>query len=139
MSDDLISKFIRPAGTPSGAGSSTASKTSPAGGEGRDDAARPFMLDLVLADGSRHAFPYAHLLRIRYDPSTGIELFFPAHTVTVRGRSLEPLYEDLIAQGVARVVAVGERYDIGDTIAESGRPAVSRIDVFKVTAHEDAS
>jgi hypothetical protein len=139
VSDDLISKFIRPAGVPSRVGKATANETCPAGDEGRDFAARPFMLDLVMLDGSRHAFPYAHLLRAHLDPSCCIELFFATHTVAIRGRSLESLYEELVAYAVPRVVAVGERYDAGEGKQGAEQPVVHRIDVQRVGLGADDS
>lgn len=140
MQDDLIGKFIKPPANASGKGETIErGGAARAGGDEREYGPRPYMLDLVTVGGTRHAFPYAHLLRICYDPSTGIELFFATHTVTLRGRSLDPLYEELIAHAVPQVVAVGERHDVGAAHGSATQPIVNVIHVQKTSGDGEAT
>lgn len=138
MREDLIGKFIRPdAPAPPEQAKGRGHDVLRGGGAGNDYAPRPFMIDLLPVGGSRHAFPYAQLLRVHYEPGAGIELFFATHNVTIRGRSLDPLYEGIIAQAVGQVVAVGERHDPGND--EHGGPLVHAIVVCKSSGGDAAA
>ena len=84
------------------------------------------MLDLVLTGGNRAAFPYSTLLKIEFDPSSGIRLHYPMETVKVEGHRLGDLYRALTQHRVPSIKATGERadWDAGD-----GSPVVTRISV----------
>ena len=92
---------------------------------------RPPMLDLELVGGKRFAFPY-HDLRATYDPGSGIRLHFSTHTVILRGRSLGPLFDEIVAHAVARIVAVGDRHDDGNGDEADEIPVVRRIIVRQI-------
>ena len=138
MPDDLIGKFLRPTPVAPDQSKVRGDGAPDRSGDGREYSPRPFMLDLMTVDGARHAFPYAHLLRIHYEPASGIELFFATHTVTIRGRSLDALYEELIAHAVPRVIAAGERYDLGERGNGDTQPFVHTINVQKPGALDEA-
>ena len=129
MSDDLIGKFLSASKAAShGVGDGIEGATTPVS----DPPARPYMLDFVTLDGTRHAFPYAHLLRVKYAAGSGIKLWFATHTVTIRGRCLDALFDALAAHTAARVTALSERHDPGQAAEDDERPVVHRVDVRKV-------
>jgi hypothetical protein len=53
--------------------------------------------------GVSHAFAYAHLYAMEYDPAAGIMLQFSQHWVTVRGRNLEGMFRYLCLHRVQTV------------------------------------
>jgi hypothetical protein len=50
---------------------------------------RAIMLELRRKDGSVHAFGYAWLKKVTFDPSDGITLDFSGETVKITGRNLD--------------------------------------------------
>ncbi|MCB9839010.1 MAG: hypothetical protein H6813_06695 [Phycisphaeraceae bacterium] len=84
-------------------------------GDTRDDDRQPVaesyvaMLDLVLTGGNRVALPYTTLLKVEFNPSAGITLFFPMDTVEIKGRNLESLYRSLTQHRVPSIQAASAR------------------------------
>ncbi len=72
------------------------------------------MVDFWGADGVRYALAYSDLHSVILPSTTTIQLRFREHEVTVRGRNLAPVYQDLVAH---RVTAVRE--DDFDVVAET--------------------
>lgn len=90
--DEILNRYLRPHAGENGAR-----------GPLRPAEAHVAMVDLHLGDGRRVALPYATLLKIEFDPSTGITLQFATDVVTVSGRRLEPLYKGLLQHRVQEV------------------------------------
>lgn len=67
------------------------------------DAASPPMVEFRGHDGRCLAVPYVRLLSIELHPERGVSLEFPEHHVTVRGRNLRVLYEQLLGHRVTFV------------------------------------
>ena len=55
------------------------------------------MIKVVTVEEVHHALPYAHLLRVRFDPSLGVRLYVATHTMSICGRRLMPLYQAICA------------------------------------------
>lgn len=70
------------------------------------------MLDLRTLAGEHWAFPYPYLIFSRYDKDT-ISMRFSSHSVIVKGRTLDALYEAFLIQRVESIRAEDRRYDIG--------------------------
>ena len=66
----------------------------------RDVEGRTLMLEVLLKTGNSHAFPYAYLLGVSFDPSIGITLQFTNAKILVRGRNLRSLHQGLLSQRV---------------------------------------
>lgn len=83
-------------------------------------------LTLVLrkANGNCHAFSYAHLYSIEYDPSDGITLTFSQHQVRLCGRHLDDLFRYLCHHRVQRVNETEESFLESP---DEQQPVVSRI------------
>lgn len=66
------------------------------------------LLTLVLrrVTGTCHAFAYAHLYQLDYDPSAGIALHFSRHRVALTGRHLGGLFRYLCDHRVQTVQEV---------------------------------
>jgi hypothetical protein len=68
-------------------------------------------LCFVQADGKRLFLNYAYLIAGEYEPeSNTITLNFSTHTVTLKGRNLENLYESIMLQLQREIVGVESRY-----------------------------
>jgi len=78
-------------------------------------------------NGDSMAFSYPHLLRLRFNPSRAIVLYFSTHTVWLRGRNLEPLFQRLLSFGVTDIEEVSPRYDIPKE--DSNEPVVTQIQI----------
>jgi hypothetical protein len=76
-----------------------------------DPQAAPRMLDLVQRTGNRQALPYAYLVAARLVGNTRVELLFTETLVTLSGRNLLPVYQQLIAQSVWRLEESGTGFD----------------------------
>jgi hypothetical protein len=66
----------------------------------RDVEGRTLMLEVLLRTGNSHAFPYAYLLGVTFDPSIGITLHFTNAKVLLRGRNLRALHQGLLTHRV---------------------------------------
>lgn len=82
------------------------------------------MLDVQLGNGNRVALPYATLLKVTLDPSSGMTLHYPNEEITLRGRRLEALYKAIAQHRVTTVRESGSRHDLID---EGTGPAVTQI------------
>lgn len=60
-------------------------------------------LDFVFRTGDHQAFPYAHLLWLRFDASGTIGLMFAGHRIIIEGRNLGPLYTAILRHDVESV------------------------------------
>jgi hypothetical protein len=68
-------------------------------------------LCFVWPDGKRMFINYAYLVSGQYSPAEGsIVLVFTTHTITLKGTTLEPLFEDLMGQVTRQVVCMDQRY-----------------------------
>lgn len=93
------------------------------------DRAQKAMCEFRLKGGNAVALAYSYLAKAEFDPSRGIVLDFSAHTVTLTGRNLAPVFAGLVAQ---RVAVVTEMDDL-QAEAALGKDAtvVTGIDVTK--------
>ena len=82
------------------------------------------LIDFISKDGNHRAFAYSHLYDITFDPSTGIELHFSDHTVTLSGRRLAECYGQLLRQ---RVVFICEADHAASNLADASEPVITRI------------
>lgn len=82
------------------------------------------MLDLRTLAGEHWAFPYSYLIFAKYDKES-IALRFSSHSVHIKGRTLDALYDAFLIQRVESIRAEDQRYDTG---AES-EPYVFSIEV----------
>ena len=57
---------------------------------------RPPMLELRPQTGERTALAYCHAVQFTMQAPGHLELLFTAHQVTIEGRNLDHLYEDLL-------------------------------------------
>lgn len=71
------------------------------------------MLDLGLRGGDRVGLSYYDLHAARLDPSGAITLEFTSHLVTIRGRNLLALYNNLVTHTVWRINAAETSFDDG--------------------------
>lgn len=85
------------------------------------------MLEFRFLSGNAKALAYSYLIGIDFDPSAGIVLDFSQYRVTVRGRNLGPLFENLAAQRVA-FVRETDGLQAEATVAE-GDTVVTRIEI----------
>lgn len=92
------------------------------------------MLDLVLADRTRIAFPYATLSRVLMDPDRGIVLSFSADEVLVEGTALESLYKAIIQHRCNRIETSSNERNLG--IAIEGSPVVTAIRILGANPDE---
>jgi hypothetical protein len=60
-------------------------------------------VDFILGTGDHWAFPYGHLIWLRFDASGTMLLTFAEHRVTLEGRNLGPLYAGILRHDVACV------------------------------------
>lgn len=61
-------------------------------------------LSLKLKNGNRKTVEYAHRTEMDFDPETGIEMFFTTGVkITIKGKHLEQLYEDLALHKVIEI------------------------------------
>jgi hypothetical protein len=129
MGDDLIAKFVPALRDTRAAASSGHDEGMAVEGDG--GGSRPYvpMIEFVTVEQVHHAFPYAHLLRVRFDPSLGMRLYFSTHTVSICGRRLMPLYQAICAHTTNRVAAVGDRHEA--TSGNTHEPVVIGITVRK--------
>src|SRR5215210_6518460 len=67
-------------------------------------------LNLRFASGEEKAFPYSDLIWSDFNASKGILMHFASHTVMVRGRSLEPLYRQIIQFALTEIVEVSKEH-----------------------------
>lgn len=77
------------------------------------EVARPFHIDFELKGRNHVAMTYGHLLWANFNPSVGIILHFSTHTVTIKGRNLQPLYDGILLHEVPKVKVTPERFDRG--------------------------
>lgn len=63
--------------------------------EARPRSREDIMLDVRLRDGSREAFAYAYLTKIKYTPKDVVRIEFGITVVKIAGRRLARLYEAL--------------------------------------------
>ena len=61
------------------------------------------MLDVRRKTGDRIGLPYTYLTAVTFDPSEGLTLQFSTHTVRIKGRSLQKLYQPLLLHQVSYV------------------------------------
>lgn len=73
------------------------------------------MLDLGLRGGDRVGLSYYDLRTARLDPSDAITLEFSNHLVTIRGRNLLALYNNLLTHTVWRINVADTNFDDGTT------------------------
>lgn len=87
-------------------------QVSPNGGDAKyPTAGNTRNLCFVWPDGKRMFINYAYLVSGEYRPAEGsIVLIFTSHTVTLKGTTLEPLFEDLMGQVTRQVVCMDSRY-----------------------------
>lgn len=86
----------------------------------------PDFIDLVLKGGNRKALKYVHLHWITFSPShrtAPLQLQFATHTVTIQGRNLQRLYENLLKGNVAEISVAAEHL----VSVESVEPLVTEI------------
>lgn len=88
------------------------------------------MLDFVLSDGSRAAYPYAILLRTRYEPEAGIVLEYSNDTIVVRGYALDDLYKAVIQHRASRIEINGDPRGFGQPDGPQG-PVVTAIEILE--------
>lgn len=103
MTDDSArARINRYTSTPaSDAGEASAmSEDYPSYGILRGASAYALMLDLRLRTGDHTALPYAYLDAINFDASGTLNLSFGARTVTVEGRNLRPIFEQLLTHSI---------------------------------------
>lgn len=68
------------------------------------------MVGFTLADGTHVAYPYATLLKARFDPERGIVLSFTTDEVIIEGSGLKAIYTALTQHRVRAVgITAGER------------------------------
>lgn len=91
------------------------------------------MLDLVLADRTRMAFPYATLSRVLMDPDRGIVLSFMADEVLIEGTALENLYKAIIQHRCNRIETSPNERNLSMPI--EGTPMVTGIRILGT--HQD--
>lgn len=72
------------------------------------DRAQKAMCEFRLKSGNAVALAYSYLVKAEFDPSRGIELDFSAHTVTLTGKNLAPVFAGIVAQRVAVVTEVDD-------------------------------
>lgn len=84
---------------------------------------RTLMLELRLRNGDHRALPYAYLLEVSYERSTGIRLRFTGAAVQIRGRNLARLYEGFLTQRVQWV----QEGTAGRDFAPEGAPFISDV------------
>ena len=77
-------------------------------------------------NGTVHAFAYAHLYAVEYDPSAGIALTFTRHRVTLAGRHLGDLFRLFCAH---RVQAVQETDPLHADSLPDDAPVVTALHV----------
>lgn len=79
--------------------------------------------------GTCHAFAYAHLYTLDYDPSVGVVLQFTQHRVTIAGRNLDDLFRYLCLHRVQTV----QEFDalLADTLPAT-TPVVTKLDITTV-------
>jgi len=94
----------------------------------KNDSERQLCLDLVRKNANRLAFPYSHLLWVNYNPSQGIQIHFSTHTVTLAGKNLDAVYEQLLQFTLGSVTEVDEKRHS----CPEGEPVVTKIDVNQV-------
>lgn len=82
------------------------------------------LIDFITRDGNHHALTYSHLYDITFNPSTGIEISFSDHVVTLKGRCLKQGYEQLLRQ---RIVWISEAIESQGRLLGDGQPVVSEI------------
>lgn len=80
-----------------------------------DRGGMPSCLDLRLQDGVRKALPYAYFTEINYDIDNGIEIITTGKRISILGRNLTSLFEQLVAYRVRFVQA-----NIGSDANEDG-------------------
>lgn len=78
-----------------------------------DAGASPRMLDIVFKNGDRVALPYHYLVRARIRGQATIELEFTNCTVTITGRNLMVLFQQLIAHSARRIWESKHQFDEG--------------------------
>tara|TARA_A100000171_G_scaffold42943_1_gene44644 strand:- start:5652 stop:6044 length:393 start_codon:yes stop_codon:yes gene_type:complete len=86
------------------------------------------MLDLVLADRTRMAFPYTTLSRVLMDPDRGIVLSFMADEVLIEGTALESLYKAIIQHRCNRIETSSNERSLNMPI--EGTPVVTGIRIL---------
>lgn len=72
------------------------------------------MVDLRLASGDRWSFPYSMLLWVQWSRLEGFVMRYSTHTVVVRGRNLEAIYDGLIEHRLEYLQAELPQHDLGD-------------------------
>lgn len=82
-----------------------------AAGMAADAQANPRMLDIALRTGNHQALPYPYLVTAKIIGNAKIELLFTESQVTITGRNLLPVYQQLIAQTVWRLEESGTGFD----------------------------
>lgn len=68
-------------------------------------------LDVRRYNGDRLGLEYAYLMKVRFNPSEGITLYFTSATVTLAGWNLHPVYDGLLRHAVLYVQEGNRNYD----------------------------
>lgn len=84
------------------------------------------LIDFVSRSGNHHALTYSHLYDITFDPSSGIELQFTDHVVSLKGRCLKEGYGQLLRQ---RVVWLSEAPATAERSAVPGEAVITEITI----------
>lgn len=77
----------------------------------RNEAGHTLMLDVRLRSGANLALPYAYLINVEFDPSTGLKAVFSSHMLMIKGRNLRPIYEGLLYHRVEWLQEGDARHD----------------------------
>lgn len=85
-------------------------------------------LIFILKDGKYHFLNYAYLVSGEYSPDASlITLIYTTHTVTIKGETLEPLFEALVSHLPRIIRCMDERYN--DTVND-GDYTVNDIEII---------
>jgi hypothetical protein len=90
------------------------------------------MVEFRFLGGNAKALAYSYLIGIDFDPSVGVVLDFSQYRVTLRGRNLRPVFENLAAHRVA-FVRESDPLQAEATAAE-GETVVTAIEVRDLDA-----
>lgn len=96
------------------------------------DRLRKAMVEFRFLGGNAKALAYSYLIGIDFDPSAGVVLDFSQYRVTLRGRNLRPVFENLAAHRVA-FVRESDALQAAATAAE-GETVVTAIEVRDLDA-----
>jgi hypothetical protein len=80
-------------------------------GVASDPQASPRMLDIVQRNGDRQALPYPYLVKVKLIGNAKLELTFTEEVVTLTGRNLGPVYQQLLLHAVWRIEESSTGFD----------------------------